>query len=102
MSRAPAADPQALAAGEVRRPLGAPFLDRETVPANPTSTGAGGEADNRRVDARRAAEDARLERFRADELPLPTARALSAFAGVAAAGQEYEGSAVLTGIDILV
>ena len=51
---------------------------------------------------RRAAEDARLERFRADELPLPAARALSAFAGVAAAGQEFESGSVLSGIDILV
>lgn len=102
MSRAPAAAPEALTAGEVRRPLSTPPLDRDTAPANPASSGGAPEAESRRVDARRAAEDARLERFRADELPLPTARALSAFAGVAAAGQEYEGGAVLTGIDILV
>lgn len=56
----------------------------------------------RRVEARRAAEDARLERFRADDLPLPTARALSTFAVVAAAGQESGGDAPLAGIDILV
>ncbi|MDK9559284.1 UDP pyrophosphate phosphatase [Marinobacter sp. M216] len=56
----------------------------------------------RRVEARRAAEDARLERFRADDLPLPTARALSTFAAVAAAGQASGGDATLAGIDILV
>ncbi|MBW4935804.1 UDP pyrophosphate phosphatase [Marinobacter sp. F4206] len=56
----------------------------------------------RRVEARRAAEDARLERFRADELPLPTARALSTFAVVAAAGQDSGGDSSLAGIDILV
>lgn len=56
----------------------------------------------RRVEARRAAEDARLERFRADDLPLPTARALSTFATIAAAGQESGGDAPLAGIDILV
>ncbi|MBW0148901.1 UDP pyrophosphate phosphatase [Marinobacter arenosus] len=56
----------------------------------------------RRIEARRAAEDARLERFRADDLPLPTARALSTFATIAAAGQESGGDASLAGIDILV
>lgn len=60
------------------------------------------ESLERRVEARRASEDARLERFRADELPLPAARALSTFAGVAAAGQEPDGSATLAGIDIMV
>lgn len=56
----------------------------------------------RRVEARRAVEDARLERFRADDVPLPTARALSTFALVAAAGQEPGDEASLAGIDILV
>lgn len=60
------------------------------------------EALDRRVEARRAAEDVRLERFRADEVPLPTAQALSTFAVVAAAGQDAGGDAPLAGIDILV
>ncbi|MBY6220747.1 UDP pyrophosphate phosphatase [Marinobacter nauticus] len=96
VSRTPAADPQALATGDVRNQL-------NTAPGNPAQPGGTGpELDSRRVEARRAAEDARLERFRADELPLPAARALSAFAGVAAAGQEFESGSVLSGIDILV
>ena len=56
----------------------------------------------RRVEARRAAEDARLERFRADDLPLPAARALSAFASVAAVGDDSETASSLAGIDITV
>ncbi|OEY66919.1 hypothetical protein [Marinobacter sp. X15-166B] len=52
----------------------------------------------RRVAARQAADATRLERFRADELPLQTVRALSAFAGVAALGKGHELN--LAGIDI--
>lgn len=103
VSRTPAADPQALATGDVRNQLNTARQDRDTAPGNPAQpSGTGPELDSRRVEARRAAEDARLERFRADELPLPAARALSAFAGVAAAGQEFESGSVLSGIDILV
>lgn len=52
----------------------------------------------RRVEARQAAADARLERFNGDELPLATARALSTFSAVASqgSGQDTE----LAGIDI--
>lgn len=54
----------------------------------------------RRVEARQAADEARLERFRADELPLASARALEAFTGIAAL---REGADVeLAGIDIRV
>lgn len=60
------------------------------------------ESIERRVEARRASEDARLERFRADEVSLPAARALSTFASVAAAGQEASNGGSLAGIDILV
>ncbi|KMQ75162.1 hypothetical protein [Marinobacter subterrani] len=56
----------------------------------------------RRVEARRASEEVRLERFRADELSLPAARALSTFAAVASAGQETGSTGTLAGIDILV
>lgn len=98
VARSPAASPQAPGAESVRRDLNAPQQSRDTAPGNQTAS----EATDRRVEARRAAEDARLERFRADELPLPAARALSTFAGVAAAGQEFEGGSVISGIDILV
>ena len=98
VARSPAASPQAPGAESVRRDLNAPQQSRDTAPGNQTAS----EATDRRVEAHRAAEDARLERFRADELPLPASRALSTFAGVAAAGQEFEGGSVISGIDILV
>ncbi len=60
------------------------------------------ESLERRVEARRAAEDVRLESFRADDVPLPVARAMSTFASVAAAGQESGSDGTLAGIDILV
>lgn len=58
------------------------------------------DALERRIEARRAAEDTRLERFRADDIPLNTSRALATFANVAAPSEAPEG--VLTGIDIRV
>ncbi|PCM43653.1 UDP pyrophosphate phosphatase [Marinobacter sp. ANT_B65] len=91
-----------------RSPASAPEKTTETArrdladsPRSPASERSVGDNPERRVEARRASEDARLERFRADEVPLPAARALSAFASVAAAGQESDGAA-LAGIDILV
>ena len=45
-------------------------------------------------------DDVRLERFRADEIPLNTSRALSTFADVAARDDSVD--SVLTGIDIRV
>ncbi|HCW91868.1 MAG TPA: UDP pyrophosphate phosphatase, partial [Marinobacter sp.] len=54
----------------------------------------------RRVDARRAAEDVRLERFRADQLPLSTSRALDAFTDIAS--RNDDGTGELAGIDILI
>ncbi|MCH8497075.1 MAG: UDP pyrophosphate phosphatase [Marinobacter sp.] len=57
-------------------------------------------AFERRVEARRAAEDARLEQFRADELPLQNSRALQAFTAVA--GQRNDDDAELAGISIRV
>lgn len=58
------------------------------------------ESLERRVEARRASEDARLERFRADDVSPSAARALSTFASVAAAGQDAGGE--VAGIDILI
>lgn len=92
VARAPAAAPDKNPEG-VRRDLAdgrgesaAPRLDTEAL--------------ERRVEARRAAEDARLERFRADELPLSTSRALSTFTDIAARGDVGDNG--LAGIDILV
>lgn len=99
VARSPSASPQAPNAEAVRQDLNGPRQERDTAPG---SLSGSFEAVERRVEARRAAEDARLEQFRADELPLPAARALSTFAGVAAAGQEFEGGSLISGIDILV
>lgn len=91
-----------------RSPASAPEKTAETArrdladsPRSPASERSVNDSPERRVEARRASEDARLERFRADEVPLSAARALSTFASVAAAGQEPGGTA-LAGIDILV
>lgn len=94
-ARAPASTPEKTA-DSARRDLAD---SRQVVVSerNPT------ESLERRVEARRAAEDVRLERFRADEVSFPAARALSTFASVAAAGQEAAGNeGSLAGIDILV
>jgi hypothetical protein len=81
--------------GQVRRDLTeAASPSTESRPVTPP------DALERRVEARRAAEDVRLERFRADDVPLNTARALSTFANVAAPAEAPEG--VLTGIDVRV
>lgn len=58
----------------------------------------------RRVQARAAAEDARLEPFRPDELSLASARALQTFAAVAAQGADEPlgVDAELAGVDIRV
>ncbi len=92
VARTPASSPDRSAEG-VRRDLaeGRP----ETAPRQVNT-----ESLERRVEARRAAEDARLERFRADELPLSTSRALSTFTDIAARGDNGENG--LVGIDILV
>lgn len=91
----------AVAVDSARRDLGAAAQSRDGAPQGQSATESP-EATTRRVEARRAAEDARLESFRADDVSPSAARALSAFAGVAAAGQEYENGSVLTGIDIMV
>ena len=91
----------AVAVDTARRDLSAASQSRDGAPQG-QSVSESPEATNRRVEARRAAEDARLEMFRAEDVSLSAARALSTFAGVAAAGQEYENGSVLTGIDIMV
>ena len=54
----------------------------------------------RRVQARQAAQDAQLERFRADDIPRRNAEALEVFTGIAS---QRDGSDVeLAGIDIRV
>jgi len=85
-----------------------PAKDTETVPdrtaqAPAADPGQGsGRQPERRVEARQAAEDVRLETFRADEMPLQTSRALSVFAAVAASGDDSARSGNLAGIDLLV
>ncbi|WP_372964752.1 UDP pyrophosphate phosphatase [Marinobacter sp.] len=97
VARAPASSPQSPNAEAVRRDLGASQQPRdEALVLQPEA------ATDRRIEARRAAEDVRLERFRADELPLPAVRALSTFADVAAAGQDFENGPVISGIDIII
>lgn len=94
VARAPAATAQDNAS-QVRRDLtGSAPPSAETRASTPP------EATERRIEARRAAEDTRLERFRADEMPLNTSRALATFANVAAPSEAPEG--VLTGIDVRV
>ncbi|MDC0662647.1 UDP pyrophosphate phosphatase [Marinobacter sp. SS21] len=90
VARNPAASPERSGA-EVRQDLAAP----RAAPQAET-----GELAQRRVDARRAAEDVRLEPFRADELPLVASQALSTFAAVAA--QQGERETELAGISIRV
>ena len=78
--------------GQVRRDLSGVSSSVEPRQSTPS------DAFERRIEARRAAEDSRLEQFRADEVPLNTSRALSTFADVASRGEPPEG--LLTGIDI--
>ncbi|GHD40103.1 hypothetical protein SAMN05216429_10631 [Marinobacter persicus] len=100
-ARASAAAPMSVAVDSARKDLGNPAQSRDGAPQTGNATESP-EATARRVEARRAAEDVRLESFRADDVSPSAARALSTFAGVAAAGQEYEGGSVLSGIDIMV
>ncbi|HKK54953.1 UDP pyrophosphate phosphatase [Marinobacter sp.] len=94
VARAPASTAETNS-GQVRRELAESALpSTETRPTTPR------DAAERRIEARRAVEDARLERFRADDVPLSTARALSTFASIAAPAEVPEG--VLTGIDVRV
>jgi hypothetical protein len=70
----------------------------QSAESRPTTTP---DALERRIEARSAAEDARLERFRADDVPFNTSRALATFANVAAPAAESPDS-LITGIDIRV
>lgn len=100
VARNPATGPEKTADAEVRRDLSEPRTSladgRSPGPSNPGSS----EGLERRVEARKAAEDARLERFRADDVPLATSRALATFADVA--GRRDGEDAELAGIDIRV
>lgn len=100
-ARAPAARPEALTD------------DRQDARPAPAGTGSGdsGAAPSddtegylRRVQARAAAEDSRLEPFRSDDIPMANLRALQTFASVAASQREgMDGyDAELAGIDIRV
>lgn len=80
----------------VRQSLGEPRSGRE--PRQPDIIDS--VAIERRVEARQAAEDVRLERFRAEDLSFASARALNVFASVA--GQREGTDTELAGIDIRV
>lgn len=90
----------------VSGPNGTPNDIREDLAAPRTE--AGGRqtslidtaAIERRVEARRASEDVRLERFRADDVPLANLRALEAFTGVAGFRENVD--VELAGINIVV
>jgi len=85
--------------GQVRRDLADGALpSTEARPITPP------DALERRVEARRAAEDTRLERFRADDIPLATSQALATFANVAAPSSDASDApdSLITGIDIRV
>jgi hypothetical protein len=95
VARAPASTAEDNA-GQVRRDLtNAASPSAESRPGTPP------DASERRVEARRAAEDTRLERFRADDVPFNTSRALATFATVAAPVSDAPDS-LITGIDIRV
>ncbi len=90
-----------------RSTVSIPEKGTETPAERPEQATAGAEASPeavplRRVEARQAAEDVRLETFRADEMPLQTSKALSVFADVAAAGDDAGQSDPLAGIDLVV
>lgn len=94
VARTPAASPDRSNTG-VREDLANPLDTNKLGTNNPSDNG---ELLQRRVEARRAAEDVRLERFNADEVSLATSRALSTFAQVAA--QQDDQDVELAGIDI--
>lgn len=91
VARTPAASPDKQSA-QVRSDLDKPVggLERVSSP----------EDLQRRVEARRAAEDVRLEQFRSDQVPLSTSRALDAFTDIAS--RNDDGTGELAGIDILI
>lgn len=100
-ARAPAARPEVLTDDRQQA---------RVVPAgNGTTDNAGAsqaedtEGYLRRVQARAAAEDTRLEPFRSDDIPMANLRALQAFAAVASQREGMDGyDAELAGIDIRV
>ncbi len=81
---------------DIREDLAAPRADIGGRQANLIDTAS----IERRVEARRASEDVRLERFRADDVPLASARALEAFTSVAGFRESVD--VELAGIDIVV
>ncbi|WP_166269044.1 UDP pyrophosphate phosphatase [Marinobacter caseinilyticus] len=78
----------------IRQDLAVPRSEVGERATNPVDSAA----IKRRVEARQASEDVRLERFRADDMPLASARALETFAGVAALRDDVD--VELAGIDI--
>lgn len=99
-ARAPAARPEAL--DDQRRDARPPPAGGD-APGSGSATSDDTEGYLRRVQARAAAEDTRLEPFRAEDIPIANARALEAFASVANQREGFDGvDAELAGIDIRV
>ncbi|MGM0570431.1 UDP pyrophosphate phosphatase [Marinobacter sp.] len=100
-ARSPAARPEALT-DERQQARPAPAGDGTTDNAG-KSPAEDTEGYLRRVQARAAAEDTRLESFRADDIPMANLRALQTFATVASQREGMDGyDAELAGIDIRV
>ncbi len=99
-ARAPAARPEQFTddrADARPAPGGGGALDAGTAPAE------NAEGYLRRVQARAAAEDSRLEPFRSEDIPMANQRALQTFASVASQRDGTDGyDAELAGIDIRV
>jgi hypothetical protein len=99
-ARAPAARPEAL---DDQRRDARPSPAGTDAPGSGTATSEDSQGYLRRVQARSAAEDSRLEPFRAEDIPMANARALEAFASVANQREGFDGvDAELAGIDIRV
>jgi len=95
-ARAPAARPEVLTDDRQQ----ARVVPAGNAGASPTEDTEG---YLRRVQARAAAEDTRLEPFRSDDIPMANLRALQAFAAVASQREGMDGyDAELAGIDIRV
>jgi hypothetical protein len=100
-ARAPAARPDVLTD---ERQQSRPAPAGNSTGDNPAASGAEDtEGYLRRVQARAAAEDTRLEPFRSDDIPAANQRALQTFAAVASQREGMDGyDAELAGIDIRV
>lgn len=100
-ARTPAARPETNP--DQRQTIGQATAQTGNAASVPSTTDQNDQLVSRRVEARNAADNVRLEFFRADDIPLANARALQTFAAVAAQDDIPRGNDVeLAGIDIRV